>query len=371
MEKQSFELVNGMKQHSQVHQLIYKGAGSRILFFFRLYKQIKLICANNPEITLIHFNDALVASFCLLLKLKRSIKFAVTLHGLDVVYPSYLYKKLIFPKLNRYDLFLAVSKSTAQAAIAQGIDASKVKVIPNGVDTGIARFRFSSNFYDDFYRKYHLDIREYRLLVAMGRPVKRKGFSWFLENVYPKLNNNYFILFIGPFHQEKTKMDFFLRLLPKPLRIKVELFLGYPSDESKLRKLLSQPEIRKRCKHLGRLPMDEAFNVLHHAHAFIMPNIEVSGDMEGFGLVCLEATLCGTPVYAAASGGISDAVKPEKNGYLLPPENAAAWSEQLNKSIIESTSKADMERFKAYTIRNFSWKKMVNAYYRAFLSLRN
>ncbi|MDR1601380.1 MAG: glycosyltransferase [Tannerella sp.] len=53
--------------------------------------------------------------------------------------------------------------------------------------------------------------------------------------------------------------------------------------------------------------------------AFLMPNIPVEGDMEGFGLVCLEASACGTLVFAADIDGIPDAVRNGKNGFLLPP----------------------------------------------------
>src|SRR3546814_4760887 len=57
--------------------------------------------------------------------------------------------------------------------------------------------------------------------------------------------------------------------------------------------------------------------------------------MEGFGLVCIEASMCGTNVFASASGGITDAVIHNKNGILSPPANAVAWIKALNNLIDE------------------------------------
>jgi L-malate glycosyltransferase len=365
MEKQSFELVNGMKQLCQVHELIYKGVGTRINFFLTLNNQIKAILINNPQIDTIHFNDALIASFYLLFCHKHPIKHAVTLHGLDVVFPSWIFQKFVLKRLNNFDIIFAVSQATADAAINLGLDRAKVLVISNGVDENIKQFKFSPNFYDDFQQKYHLDIRDKQLLIAMGRPVKRKGFSWFIENVMPKLEHDFLILFIGPFHWKKTKLEKILQFFPAFLKNKIELFLGLPSDEPKLRLLLNQPTIRKRAKHLGRLPFDDVLNILHHAKAFIMPNIEVPGDMEGFGLVCLEASLCRTLVYASSTGGIPDAVKDGLNGYLIPPQNLNVWAESLNNvmQMQNSTIKEVAANFSDYTSNHYGWKKMVKAYY--------
>jgi hypothetical protein len=48
-----------------------------------------------------------------------------------------------------------------------------------------------------------------------------------------------------------------------------------------------------------------------------MPNIRVPGDAEGFGLVALEAVVCGTAVLAADLEGITEAIQHGKNGLLV------------------------------------------------------
>lgn len=372
MEKQSYELISKMKQLCTVYQLVYKGVGSRLLFFLRLQKEIGKICDQHPGIRIIHFNDALIASFYQLFfsnYKQHKIKYVVTLHGLDVVYPSGIYRKLIFPKLNHFDLLIAVSQATAKEASALGIDPKKLLVIPNGVDESIASHRSSWTLYEDFQRKYRIDLRQKRILVAMGRPVTRKGFSWFIERVLPKLNANYILLLVGPFHGKKTKTEKFLGVLPSSLRKKITLFFGLPSDEPQLRQLLSDPLIRKRARHLGRLPFTEILDILYHSTAFVMPNVPIKGDMEGFGLVCLEASLCGAAVFASEIEGITEAVIAEKNGFLLSPQNEIEWAEKLNNWLLDPIAKERANSFKHYTLQTYSWTKMAKAYYQAFCQL--
>jgi len=62
---------------------------------------------------------------------------------------------------------------------------------------------------------------------------------------------------------------------------------------------------------------------------FLAPNIPVPGDMEGFGLVTVEAAMRGTPVVAAGLEGIKDAVVNGRTGILLPPADVTAWVSEL------------------------------------------
>ena len=45
------------------------------------------------------------------------------------------------------------------------------------------------------------------------------------------------------------------------------------------------------------------------------------GDVEGFGIVFLEANACGKPVVAGRTGGVAEAVADGETGLLVDPEN--------------------------------------------------
>lgn len=370
MEKQSYELVTGMATCTGVHKLVYDGRESRFRFFLSLGSRIRKVLKANPAIELIHFNDALIAAVALLMYPDASCIKCVTVHGLDVVFPSRIYQKYILPLFNRFDSIIAVSRATADECVKRGIASHKVCVINNGVDS---RFYYQA-------REQHLPVfvRERAgielegrpLLVMMGRPVKRKGFSWFLREVVPLLRHDFAILIIGPLSSSARPAPL-IRMLPALLGKQIQLLMAHTTDETELAQLLEQEHLKSRVRHIGRLSDDHVVSVLTSADAFLMPNIEVEGDMEGFGLVCLEASLCGATVFAANTGGIPDAIIHEKNGILIPAGDKEKWAEQLNAFLTcPGRLKELSENFREYSFQNYSWKKMVADYFAHFSDLQ-
>ncbi|MCF2505387.1 glycosyltransferase family 4 protein [Dyadobacter sp. CY107] len=365
MEKQSFELVTGMERYCRVHRIVFEGKGSILMFFLGLKREILRTCKAHPNITVIHFNDALLATICLHHKGYEHLKRTVTLHGLDVVFPSEFYRKRIFPKFNKFDLFIAVSRATADRAIGLGINPDKIIVINNGVDNEPLHLNQHSQSTREVLGKYAVPT-DRPLLVAVGRPVKRKGFSWFIREVVPRLDPRFFVLLIGPFDNHPGFFERLLSLVPGKLRERIMLFLGFGSDAASIRSLLADHQFNKSVKHLGRLSYEDKTMILQSSDAFIMPNIHVDGDMEGFGLVCLEASMAGALVFAADIDGIPDAIRNGKNGFLLPSQDAEVWAAKLNQLIAnKEIVNNNREAFRAFTIANYSWDKMVKAYYSA------
>ncbi len=334
-----------------------------------LGKKIRRVCKENPSINIIYFNDALIASFCSYLNLPGYISYVVTLHGLDVVFPSHLYRKYILPRLNYYHRLIAVSNATAHKAIELGLYPDKIIVIPNGVDVSEFHEISEDSFADWLYKK-GIDLSNKRLLMLLGRPVRRKGFSWFAEHVFPLLDQDqFFLVIVGPFHEKPTLYERIIYMLPSAFRNKLMLFLGYFSDERSLRKIIYN---HKNIKHLGKLPYSDIRMLFNKAKAFLMPNIPVKGDMEGFGLVCLEASINKAIVLASDIDGIPDAIIDQKNGILLPSYDSMAWVQQLNSMALEHENLEQYRsEFSLFTRTNYSWERMVHDYHTVFLGLRS
>jgi phosphatidylinositol alpha-1,6-mannosyltransferase len=91
---------------------------------------------------------------------------------------------------------------------------------------------------------------------------------------------------------------------------------------------------------------------------FVMPSradLE-SSDVEGFGIVYLEAGACGKPVIAGKSGGVADAVLDGETGLLVPPESPEMLAEAIcqvlaDKGYAERLGHQGQER----AIQKFSW----------------
>jgi len=370
MEKQSFELTQGMKKHAMVHLLCCDGSESKVRFFWSLKSRIREKLRQHPGISILHFNDGLAAAFCSGANDFPTLIRSATLHGLDVVFPNAFFQRKILPRFRHFQSLIAVSQATARACVERGLPPEKIVVIPNGVDHNIAFFEPDPVAHKAFLEKYGASIAGKKTLILMGRPVLRKGFSWFLQSVFPALPADYQVLIIGPFRKKRPFSALLMDLLPTGFRKQLELMFGMPSDEDALRSLLQKPELRERVRHLGRLPFSDIMQIMSAAQAFIMPNIPVEGDMEGFGLVCLEANLRGLPVIAANLEGITDAVQDQKNGWLIPTQEAAAWIEALNNLHRDPAFvSAFGAQARQYVLENFGWEKMTMAYYHHFSSV--
>lgn len=367
MEKQSYELINGVARSYKVHTLIYDNHSSRVRFIFTVPLKVRKILRENPGISIIHLNDGLMAMCGLIIKKLTSVPVLATLHGLDVVLPSMLFQKLVASRFKKLDGVIAVSHATGDECIARGVSRDRVYVVRNGVDTDMSLINKHPGYRSVLEKKLGIPLHDRKILISIGRSVRRKGFSWFMTRVLPRLDRSIIYIIVGPTDPNIHRINFFLNLLPPRLRHLVVLGLGLGIDEIDIHKALKRPEMQGRAFYLGKQPFEDMVQIIKHADMFVMPNIKVIGDAEGFGLVALEASINSTPVLAASLEGITCAVIDGKNGYLVPPENSEAWIDKIHELLADGK---DLRKFaeeaKDYTITNYAWKRMVEGYIDVF-----
>src|SRR5690606_7074417 len=67
-------------------------------------------------------------------------------------------------------------------------------------------------------------------------------------------------------------------------------------------------------------------------------------EVEGLGIVLLEAASCGKPVVAGNSGGIPDAVVDGVTGYLVDPDSPAAIADRVVELLTDPAKASEMGR---------------------------
>ncbi len=92
--------------------------------------------------------------------------------------------------------------------------------------------------------------------------------------------------------------------------------------EAKTRALQLEPYV----EFLGMCAPSELPRLYAECDAFVLPSVR-----EGMGLVLAEALLCGAPVIATNSGGVTDIVRAGETGLLFPERDANALAEAIEK----------------------------------------
>ena len=367
MEKQSFELITRTKKTHDVIVHAYKGEGSKLKWFVGLKREVKSILKGHPDIQLIHLNDGLMGAATLWLKKYTNIPVVATLHGLDITFPSAIFQKRIVKKMHGLDGAICVSRATTEACLQRGFDNKKVFTVLNGVDHDLADIERELGFLARVRNETGINLANKKIVMTMGRAVKRKGFSWFLKNVVSGLDEGTVFLMVGPLNTKPGFGEKVINRLPFGLSSKLQLMFGMATDVGAISEALDHPSTKGRVHHMGKVSFSDLMQYLAIADVFVMPNIKVPGDAEGFGLVALEASLRGTPVVAAGIEGITDAVRDGNNGIQLPSGDARSWIETIN-TILKDEDKLKLMSKSAIdsTLKNYGWDKMVNEYLDVF-----
>src|SRR3989338_2725392 len=101
-----------------------------------------------------------------------------------------------------------------------------------------------------------------------------------------------------------------------------------------------------------------------------MPNQSITNDLEGFGIVALEAGLLGIPVLASGVDGIPDAVVHRKNGLLVPPAGPLSFINLIEKLGSDSKLRKKISIGAAeYVKRHYSWDVVIKKYIKVFARL--
>jgi len=340
MENFSYNLFNNFDRNDIDIDLIKLGKKQINLIWFLPYAFFKtLFLAKNYDI--IFCGDALLSVIGFFTKVFfRKKKVVVNVFGLDITYKNLIYQFYLKMFYNKFDMYISISKETDRTLQNRGV--YKSTIITPGIDVNIKDENLVISD-EDFRKKYSI-AKDDVILITVGRLVKRKGVAWFLENVMPKLMN----------HNVKY------------------LIVGNGDDRENIEKIIDDKDLSSKVQLLGRVTDEDLSAVYSYSDIFVMPNIHVENDMEGFGIVAAEASLYGLIVIASGIEGIKDAIINEKNGYLLESKNIEQYAEKIT-DISENLNKYKelSKEFRLFTKKEYDWKKICNEYVNLFNLLLN
>ncbi len=369
MQKMSEELVKGIGRVANVHVIAPMVNESKVIYFIKLRSRVKKILSNNPNCKLIHLIDGLTVFLCpWLVHLSKEFRVIATLHGLDVVFPSSIYRRNICRLLNKYAHVVCVSEFTKGRALQIGLKRDHLSVIKNGVSNSQVCGPMSTIRRNAIYHWLGLSPDDPRsIIIGLGRLVSRKGFSWFVRSVMPKISDQAIFVLIGPGGRAYSVREFIFNLFPPAIKSRISLFFGLPSDGNEIRRFMSNPKCAHTFRYLGAVSEEDKLALLHLATCVVMPNISVDGDAEGFGLVALEASIQNKLVVVSPIEGITDAIVHGQNGIFCESSNTSDWISQLLSIFAHRTELVEFgNKARFYTQNHYSWSRMVQEYSELF-----
>ncbi len=270
-----------------------------------------------------------------LLSLFYNFEYSVVLHGMDLEYTKrYAHKSFLAKKILKKAKTI-ICNSNYVAGLAEEFLGDefkdKIKVVnPGAKQIANVKCQMTNEIFKSGTKL---------MLFSLGRLVKRKGVDMVIQAMpmiiaeVPYLE--YYIAGTGP--DEKYLKE----------------------ERDKL-----EESIKKKIHFLGKISEAEKWQYLRKCDIFIMPNRNINGDTEGFGIVFLEANLSGKPVIGGKSGGTTDAIIDGETGFLVDSESVDEITDtviSLSRNIVQRMEMGDegMKR----VLSCFRWEDKAKQFY--------
>lgn len=207
-----------------------------------------------------------------------------------------------------------VSQAMLAPALALGVAAEHIDVIPMGVD---------------FQRRFSPtpSNRSKGEILFVGRLVEKKGVAFLLQ-----------------------AMPLVLAVLPDT-RLTIA---GYGPERPSLEFTAQRLGISNSVRFLGALPQEDLPNLYHSASLFVAPFVQAkNGDLEGFPVALMEAIACQCPLLAGNLEVLRDAFGELAKDVLVEPKSTQEFAERIvhalqNPESMQRIAKALCAEMKSY-----------------------
>ena len=163
-------------------------------------------------------------------------------------------------------------------------------------------------------------VARYRLDADRIRVVHPGVEECFFQERSPRSDDAYRILTVARLQSgsRRKNIDGVLRAVAPIEDIPIKYtIVGDGDDRLRFEKLAHELGVASRVRFLGEVDRHDLLAYFRESDLFLLAPRKRWNDVEGFGIVYVEASASGLPVLAAQCGGITDAVRPGVTGELL------------------------------------------------------
>lgn len=298
-----------------------------LMFYFQTFFKVKRLL-KHYAIEEIHcgrvIHEGVIAW---LLKLSTGVPFKCFVHGEDVETAATSREQSLLVKqvCNNAEKLICNSQNSLNLVESLGFaSAHKCEILNPGVDKDI--FKPASHD-SQFLEKYNW--KDKTVLLTVGRLQQRKG------------------------------QDYLIKAMPELLKTHPDLHyavVGRGECEEELRALIKKLGVDESVSIYTDFSDDELVKAYQQCNFFILPNRTIGNDIEGFGMVLVEAQACGKYVFAGDSGGTKETMLVPDTGRIIDCSSPDKIASSLDVLLHHES---DAALCREHAIDNFSWEQHV------------
>jgi phosphatidylinositol alpha-1,6-mannosyltransferase len=276
-------------------------SSSGFKFYWRTFWQLRKLIKDN-KVQAIHCGRCIPEGMMgLLLSKIMRIPYICYVHGEDVEAASTSRELSFIVKnvLKHAEFLICNSQNTAGLLSQWRVDESKIQILNPGVDST----KFVPTERNDKI-KQQLGWGNRPTILTVGRLQKRKG------------------------------QDMLIKALPnikKSIPNILYAVIGGGDEQGLLEELVNSLNLQENVLFMSEIDDDTMLQCYQQCDLFILPNRTVNQDIEGFGMVLVEAQSCGKTVIAGDSGGTKETMIEGNTGFIIDCTNP----EPIAKKLIE------------------------------------
>ncbi len=262
-------------------------------------------------------------------------KTLVYLHGLDLVTRNPVYRTLFLPCVRRCDRVLVNSANTARLALTRGIAGHKIHILNPGVELPAA-----TEHIDTAAFRGRFGIGNRPVLLTVGRLTARKGLIEFVRHALPAVVTAHpatLLLVVG------AAADAQLGGASRAIR------------EAAAREA-DRLGLADNLRFTGRVDDGTLAQAYCASQLHVFPVLDLPDDVEGFGMVALEAAAYGLPTFGFRVGGVPDAIADGHSGMLFRSGDYPAMAQSINLFLAGALPQVSPEGCRAFA-RPRTWEQ--------------
>jgi phosphatidylinositol alpha-1,6-mannosyltransferase len=163
--------------------------------------------------------------------------------------------------------------------------------------------------------------------------------------------------------QARKGQDMMIKAIPEILKATPNFLyaiVGEGEELDSLVKLSAELKVDQHVQFLRGIPDEQMIECYQQCDLFILPNRTINNDIEGFGMVLVEAQSCGKPVIAGDSGGTKETMLLGESGFIIDATQPSNIASTVVGMLADEKKLKDMgSKGREHVLQSLDWKALV------------